>query len=170
MPGLNELREYLRIDECTGKLFWVKTKNSKWPAGREAATSFNGPRGYKVIGWDGKRYLAHRVIYYMTHGVDPGELCVDHINGDVFDNRPVNLRLATFQQNSQNMARPMRNNKSGVLGVHWSSQNKSWCAKLTVDGKQMCRFFQNFDDAVAAIKELRLRHYGDFAGGTKKCA
>jgi len=63
------------------------------------------------------------------------------------------------------MRRPMRNNKTGVLGVHWSSQNKSWCAKLSVGGKQLCRFFQNFEDAVAAIALLRKEHYGEFAGG-----
>jgi hypothetical protein len=165
MPPINDLREYLRLDEDTGRLFWVKSKNTRYAVGSEAGASEGDPRGYRSLGWNAKKYLTHRVVFFLHTGTDPGEFCVDHINGDPSDNRPANLRLATPSQNLMNMRRPMRNNKTGVLGVHWSSQNKSWCAKLSVGGKQLCRFFQNFEDAVAAIALLRKEHYGEFAGG-----
>jgi hypothetical protein len=164
MPPIEELRQYLRLDCDAGKIFWIDRKCVRYPLGSEAGVSPNGPRGYLCLGWNGKRYLTHRIIYYMHTGVDPANMLVDHINGNTSDNRPENLRLATLKQNAQNMRRPMKNSKTGVLGVHWNSQNRSWCAKLSVRGKKMCRFFQNFDDAVVAIKKLRLEHYGEFSG------
>jgi hypothetical protein len=169
LPPLKDLKHYLTLDSEQGKLFWIERKCVKYPLGAEAGTCTNGKKGYLTLGWDGKRYLAHRIIYYMHTGTDPGDMCVDHINGDVKDNRPVNLRLATPRQNSQNMTRPMRNNKTGVLGVHWNSQNKTWCAKISVKRRAICQFFPNFDDAVAEIAKLRAEHYGEFAGGVKKC-
>ena len=170
LPSAERLQEYLQLDYETGRLFWIKTKNVKHPAGREAALSTNGKNGYMVLGWDGTTYLKHRIIYMMVHGVDPGMNVVDHINGDKTDNRPSNLRMATSQQNSMNMNGPGRNNKTGVLGIHWSNQNKAWCAKLRVNGKYVCRFSKNFDDAVVAIQRLRAEHYGDFSGSVVKCA
>jgi hypothetical protein len=166
MPPIDALLDYIRLDEDTGKLFWVKLKNKKYAVGTEAGVSQSHVRGYRGFGWDGKRYLTHRIVFFLHTGEDPGELFVDHINGDPSDNRPANLRLATPSQNLMNMHRPMRNNKTGVLGVHWNNQNKSWCAKLSVGGKQLCRFFQNFEDAVAAIALLRKEHYGKFAGAS----
>lgn len=170
MPPLELLQEYLELDHETGRLFWIKSKNSKHPVGKEAAVSTNGKKGYLMLGWEGSKYLKHRIVYFMATGVDPGASVVDHINGDKSDNRPANLRVATLKQNSQNIHGPMRNNKTGVLGVHWSNQNKSWCAKLTINGKQRCRFFKNFDDAVAEIQRLREEHYGEYSGSITKCA
>lgn len=170
LPPVERLREYLQLDYETGRLFWVKAKNVKHPAGKEAALSKNGKRGYMVLGWDGTTYLKHRIIYLMANGVDPGLNVVDHINGDKSDNCPSNLRIATSQQNSMNMNGPNRNNKTGVLGVHWNSQNKAWCAKLRANGRNICRFFKSFDDAVVEIKRLRAEHYGDFRGSVIRCA
>jgi len=170
LPPVDELRDHIHLDAATGRLFWIKNRGKCKLVGKETGVKTNGKKGYRVLVWGNKKYLVHRIVYLMTHSVDPGSYVVDHINGDVSDNRPVNLRLATLKQNSQNMHGPMRNSKTGVLGVHWSSQNKAWCAKLTVDGKQKCRFFKNFDDAAAEIVKLRAQHYGEFAGGSVKCA
>jgi hypothetical protein len=164
LPPREYLEQFLRLDAETGRLFWIKAKNPKHPAGNEAGLSPNGPKGYLTLGWDGKRYLVHRIVYLMFYGTDPKELLVDHINGVTNDNRPENLRLATASQNAKNMHGPMKHSKTGVLGVHWNTQNNAWCAKISVNGGAKSRFFKDFDKAVAASEALRSEHYGEFAG------
>lgn len=82
----------------------------KWTAG-----SFGGRTAYvyrSVWGEDGKcrTILLHREIM----GAKPGQM-VDHRNGDTFDNRRENLRLATAAQNAFNSRR--QQSKYGFLGV-----------------------------------------------------
>lgn len=89
---------------------------------------------------------------------DNGELVVDHINRNPFDNRKENLRLATKQQNGFN-SKIRDNNKSGVMGVSWSTDKRKWRAYLSVDGCQLfLGYYDTFDDAVKArlIKEQEI--------------
>jgi len=84
--------------------------------------------GYLIITIDKKRYMAHRLAWFYVHGAWPkGDL--DHINGDKLDNRIINLREATRQQNMQNVRRH-RHNTSGYKGVAWHSQRNKWRAYI----------------------------------------
>jgi hypothetical protein len=56
------------------------------------------------IGLDGRVLQVHRVIWYLHHGIDPGNLEVDHINRDPSDNRIANLRLVDGKANRANSA------------------------------------------------------------------
>ena len=53
---------------------------------------------YRMVGIDKQYLLEHRVIWYLHHG-EPGDMMVDHIDGDCFNNRIENLQLVTNQQN-----------------------------------------------------------------------
>ena len=76
--------------------------------------------------------LMHTVIL----GKSPKGKCIDHINGNRFDNRKCNLRFVTHSQNSMNRVRNINsNNKSGYRGVHWSKKMKQWRASIGYKNK-----------------------------------
>lgn len=56
---------------------------------------------------------------------------VDHINGDGLDNRRINLRLCSHQQNSCNM-KPIEGTTSPYKGVAWV--NNRWRVKVKQEG------------------------------------
>jgi len=168
------LRQLLRYEPNTGKLFWLprpkemfnseksfKTFNSQF-AGREALTA-NTAQGYKHGCIWCKKYLAHRVIWILLNGhIDDG-FEIDHLNGLKHDNRISNLRLATKAQNNAN--RPnQENTSSGVKGVSWDKCNKKWEANIVVNyKKKRLGRFDSLDEAEAAYLAAAEEHQGQFA-------
>ncbi len=49
-----------------------------------------------------KTFSVHRVIYAMLEITIPDGKIIDHINGNAWDNRKVNLRIASHRQNMHN--------------------------------------------------------------------
>lgn len=89
----------------------------------------------------------HRVV-----NATPKGLHTDHISGNTLDNRSVNLRSVTTQQNQQNCA-VGKNNTSKVVGVGLTPKGR-WRAYIFVDYKQIhLGHYDNFEDAVSARKE-----------------
>ena len=76
----------------------------------------------------------------------------DHINGDGTDNRRINLRSVTPQENCRNR-RLHNNNTSGVAGVMWFPVTNRWRAQIKNKGKNNhLGYFKDFNDAVIARK------------------
>lgn len=77
-------------------------------------------------------YLSCFVLNYS------GPLDIDHLNGDVTDNRKANLAIKTRSQNMLNRHKLSSNNTSGVQGVTFYSdkpRRRPWLAAVTVEGK-----------------------------------
>lgn len=126
LPSPAELRQLLRYEPETGKLFWLRD-------GSEAFNSKDG-QGYLRGTVLGKRIRAHRIAWVIQVGAWPTHH-IDHINGDRSDNRIENLRDVPRLVNQKNMRR-MRSNTSGVVGVS-ATKNGTWEAYIDHAGKRI---------------------------------
>ena len=95
-------------------------------------------------------------VYFHRHilGEIPKGKVVDHINGDGLDNRRLNLRVVTQQQNKRNLGGALTNSKSGVRGVYWHKQRNKWAAAIRHNGKNISLGL--YDDLEKA-REARLK-------------
>jgi hypothetical protein len=91
-----------------GKLFWKKEpKSGRVKAGDRAGSS--GKNAYRTVGVDGKYYMEHRLIWRMHHPKGEMPFVLDHIDGDILNNRIENLRAVSQKENQQNRrVRPKR--------------------------------------------------------------
>lgn len=171
LPSQTYLRQCFDYDPETGILTWRERPREHFPtfagmvasnakyAGKQAGKCLS--KGYPQVGFLGKTWPCHRIIWKMVTGKDPDQ--IDHINHDRADNRWSNLRSANEQQNHFNMPR-YRNNRSGFKGVHRHSQNQKWIAQIRSNGRS--RHIGSFDTveaAKAAYDEAAKRLHGEFA-------
>jgi len=106
---------------------------------------------------------AHHIIWEMHNGPIPKGLLIDHENGNPWDNRISNLRLATNAQNLRNVG-PTRRNTSGIRGVSWSRDKRKWYASIRVNGKTMnLGCFVSKGMAAVTRAKAALRYHGEFA-------
>ena len=171
-PSPERLRQLLRYDEASGKLFWrPRTRDmfptqraySSWVSQRSGQEAFTATAyGYRVSKIDGKMCAAHRVFWAMVHGYWPAD-DLDHVNGQRDDNRLSNLREATRSQNLCNRSIPAANT-SGHKGVYFHKPTEKWRAQIKKNKvSHFLGCFANLDDAIAARNSASLRLHGEFA-------
>jgi hypothetical protein len=142
------LKELLTYDPDTGNFFWNVDKSRGAKKGQKCSIEATNT-GYLRIGIDGKRYLAHRLVWLYVHGQFPDN-DLDHINRIRTDNRICNLRQATRAENLQN--------KSNVKGVYWHKRAKKWLAQIKLNKKHFyLGLHENFEDARQAYISAALQ-------------
>lgn len=130
-------------------------------AGKSAGATFLGK--YWQVMLNGVNYLGHRLVWCVFYKSDPGKSLIDHINGNGFDNRIGNLRLATSSQNLRNK-RKTDKNTSGFVGVTWDKVNQKWIAQIVVNKKNIkIGRFACATEAHLARKNAEERYYGEFS-------
>ncbi len=93
-----------------------------------------------------------------------GKIVIDHINHDGLDNRKVNLRFATFSQNSMNCRMRKRAGTSKYKGVRYIKRINRWTARIAYNKKQ--KYLGCFVDekaAAEAYNEAAKKYHGQFA-------
>jgi len=175
--------DYFTYDAETGDLVWKERPRGRFHRDKDA-TTWNGRFANKVAGVPQltckRKYrscvririthesiqcnaLAHRIIWEMHHGPIPDGIEIDHRDGDPWNNRLPNLRLATKSENMRNQ-RPRKNCSSKYKGVWWSDYHKKWRIAITIDGKRVSLGLRDSEeDASEVYKEAAIRHHGNFA-------
>ena len=132
------------VDECDRHFI----KAYRWHAVRDgyAATSqyHKGKKGERK---SPQAWLLHRIILEA-----PPELEVDHINGNVLDNRRSNLRLTDHSANMQNRTTLGSANRSGVRGVYWDANCGKWRPKV---GRKSLGCFSDLAEAAKVACDYR---------------
>jgi len=112
--------------------------------------------GHRQIGINNRRYLAHRLAWWICWGEWP-EFMLDHINRNPDDNRIQNLRPSNSSLNNQN-TNLKRNNVSGHKGVYWDTRNKCWRAYIRIKRKGIhLGSFHDKEEAIIARKNAEQR-------------
>lgn len=93
-----------------------------------------------------------------------GKIVVDHINHNGLDNRKVNLRFATYSQNSMNCRMRKKTGTSKYKGVRYIKRINRWTASITYNRKQ--KYLGSFaceKAAAEAYNEAAKKYHGEFA-------
>ena len=92
----------------------------------------------------------------------PETMTVDHISGDTLDNRKVNLRICTKQNNSCNRKLYI-NNTSGYKGVCYRKDIGKWRASIDFNNKRIrLGYFNTPEEAHTAYCEASKKYHGEF--------
>lgn len=90
--------------------------------------------GYRFFIVNGKKYLAHRLAFLLTHGSYPSGV-IDHVNGIRSDNRICNLRDVTQGDNTKNTHVRLEKKKK-FSGCTYDSKRNKWRAEAKIKGKR----------------------------------
>lgn len=106
---------------------------------------------YVRFGIKNKQYL-HR---FITNA--PKDKVVDHINRNTLDNRKINLRVCTIQENLRNQKRP--NSKTGYTGVAIAYKGK-YSAQIKINYKKIhLGIFNTIEEALKARRLAEKQYY-----------
>ena len=165
LPSQEQLRALFDYNEHTGYLTWRRRDdvpgctNSRFASKRAGAPS---GRGWSVM-VDHRQLRYHRVIWKWVHDTEPPE--IDHINGNSFDNRLVNLRASNRWLNAKNRGPTV--GKSLPKGVTLQKGCKRYNASIRRDGQtRIIGYFVTPEAAHAAYKIAAQELFGEWARDT----
>lgn len=152
-PSIEDLRSAFRYDYETGVV--SRRSVDGW---REHKPSISS-NGYDRIGFQSKRYGAHRLIWALVTGAWP-KFDIDHKNGNRLDNRLCNLRHVDRSTNLENIRAAKSHNKStGVLGVYVSPKGLI-TSRIQVKGRGLyLGAFPSITEAHAAYLDAKRQHH-----------
>jgi len=171
---------------------WLRMYNtgSPWLKGREHGNPYTidgevvtmtakGDRTFTIDKSDLNKVLRHTWCYsqtgYLVANIDgkvtkltryllnpPKDKVVDHINGNLADNRRCNLRICTPKENARNCGKT-KNVKCNYVGVQ-RTKNNTYRARIMVDRKEIgLGTFKTEEEARQARLKAEKKYFGEYA-------
>jgi len=135
-----------------------KVKNHRWYRNATNQTISYVLTSYKDLDGNYQKLFLHHLICPCDSGY-----VVDHINGNILDNRKCNLRVCTHIQNIQNQ-RLRKNNTSGAKGVVWHKRDSIWEVRIVSNGTNYyLGRYKNKTDAISAYNKASKELHGEFS-------
>ena len=152
-------------------LYYKIDRGTRARVDKLAGTFFSGGANSKLhyirVRIGDQRFLAHRIIWAMRNGRDPGNLMVDH-KKDIFvdfkgkqvlSNAKSNLRLADDSQSNHNRLRKGKPPK----GCSWSKKSQKWMTQIKHKGQSIwLGYFDTEEEAHAAYIKAKNEIAGRF--------
>lgn len=162
----SDLSMVFDYNPLTGSLTWSSGLNRHKSGCESGCIIYRGATRYRSVCLHGKRYLSHRIVFFIINGRLPD--CIDHINGNGLDNRLANLREVSHQENMKN-ARISKSSKTGVCGVCIDRRSGRYRAYIVANGKQKhLGIFETLYDAKIARENASLKFGFHKMHGAKK--
>lgn len=155
----------IRIPLTRGKFAIIDAADAELISGYKWHTHRSGNQFYAAARVTIAPYTRRWVRMHRLIMNAPDHLVVDHINGDGLDNRRVNLRLATQQQNIFNRKKDY-DNTSGFKGVECRTADMGLrCrARIRVNGKMIyLGTYGSAEEAARVYDAAAIEYYGEFA-------
>lgn len=160
LPSLEDLNEIYKIDPASPSGL-SRIKATRGPNGRIGPVVSMGTDGYYRMKFDGKFYRTHRIIFFMSTGIDPAQQVVDHIDGNRLNNNADNLRSCTVAENLWNAQGKLK--RDGLPKGISKLPNGEYRAAFLVNGELKEFYLHNLRAAEQCLRSLRNRYHGEFA-------
>lgn len=167
VKDIDFINSIFNYDALTGSLTWKerlgvpKWWNTRYAGKEPKSTDKLGYIRAKITRGDFSSYVSvHRICFFIANGYVPE--IVDHIDGNVQNNKAVNLRVATHSKNAWNRA-PNKGTATGMKGVSVHYDNgvaTGYISRIGHNGKRIyLGFFKTAKEASDTYnkKELELR-------------
>jgi len=117
---------------------YEKVKGYNWQLNKK-----HGGKEYAVTRIQQKNKLRRNIKMHRIIMKAKQNQSIDHVNGNGLDNRKINLRFATPQQNRFN-SNGNKNTSSIFKGVAWVKQQKKWLASIMINKKTInLKYYHN---------------------------
>lgn len=160
---MRNAHDLLNYDKDTGVFTWKKDRRGTAKKGMVAGHT--DKNGYAEIFLHSKKYHAHHLAWWFTHGEFPNGV-VDHINHNPSDNRICNLRVVSNKINRQNTSLSSKANKTQMAGVEQLKSGYRVCIE-TGDKRYKFGVFKTIDEARASYFTAKKILHEGFADSYK---
>ena len=148
---------------ATIRRFWQRVERGA----QEACWPWQGTiqaRGYGRIQFQGKRYVAHRLAYILTHGSISDRLALDHLCSNTRCCNPDHLEpIVNGLNTSRGSANKKHAGSNRFRNVQWRPRCRRWCVQIMVKGRRVYGgLFDHSEVAAMQANVLAARYFPGF--------